>query len=282
MDTFEEVVAGAPSPAPTYARNQLEGHSTRDTSPASLVGEERTSTHISIHIRGSRQRNAPDGRQYQGGSARADAPNYAIMCLDKQTRDEVLQAGWAGTWKHFTGLLDLSDVLGTSNPPSDYDWLNRIHLNFSIAEYLRLFGVIIDPFVHIQPSRNQGPLLQGISIIKHLELFFQDPYLSGTNPWGVFYYVNLFKSWFKEDEKYFRMEQTPCQKTVVDWILTFAFPYIKGIPNIHLVGSIKTSTKKKWYHILEREYLELKYDYRTHDYDHALELANILGTPTYA
>lgn len=37
-----------------------------------------------------------------------------------------------------------------------------------------------------------------------------------------------------------------CQKILVDWILSFAKPFIEHIPEIQLAGSIEHSTRQKW------------------------------------
>jgi hypothetical protein len=42
------------------------------------------------------------------------------------------------------------------------------------------------------------------------------------------------------------MSHDPCHTEVVDWNLTFAFPFIKYIPTIRLTGTIKTHQRKKW------------------------------------
>ncbi|KAL1801663.1 hypothetical protein ACET3X_002005 [Alternaria dauci] len=112
----------------------------------------------------------------------------------------------------------------------------------------------------------------GISGLKHFELFFTSPY--GPNrrstPWYNSGHSNT-------------VEVYPCQKTTVDWILTFRFPYLKDIPNVHLIGSIKSCTKFRWYYILGKEYEQRKLDYRTHGYDQAAEIAVLLeGTMDHA
>ena len=38
----------------------------------------------------------------------------------------------------------------------------------------------------------------------------------------------------------------PCQKTLIDWILSFAAQYLKQIQKVKLTGYIKTETKRKW------------------------------------
>jgi hypothetical protein len=53
-------------------------------------------------------------------------------------------------------------------------------------------------------------------------------------------------------------------------------PFRQRYTNVHLAGSIKTVTKNKWYYILDHEYRERKWDFRTHRYDHSKAFAVIL------
>jgi hypothetical protein len=47
--------------------------------------------------------------------------------------------------------------------------------------------------------------------------------------------------------------EVACQKDVVDWILTLALPYLRGIPSITLSGHIKNSTRAKWERMFANE-----------------------------
>jgi hypothetical protein len=60
------------------------------------------------------------------------------------------------------------------------------------------------------------------------------------NPWWDYRAVNRYHHWFQNDPPLSNMAKTPCQAVVVDWILTFAFPYIKHISTIKLTSAIKT------------------------------------------
>lgn len=78
------------------------------------------------------------------------------------------------------------------------------------------------------------------------------------------------------------MQCYPCQKTVVDWIMTVAFPFIKDIPNVWLSGAVNTTSKKKWKYILNANYkVPLKKDsFRGFDFHNEINV--ILGRPVYA
>ena len=224
---------------------------------------------------------------YHHGSRFASAQgelNYNILALNKATRADALKAGWEGTWKHFKAPGDLLDVLDPTIVSSAYVWLSRVHLSWTLTEYLSFFGVSIHPAISIDASRSKGHVLQGISGLRYLEMSFRSPYgaASSDNPWSYFYTHNRQNAWFYNNTNYRNMAMAPCQKIIVDWIMTFAFPYIKTIPNVRLAGAVKRTTKEKWYYILEREYRERKYDFRTHGYHHPQELASILGRPIHA
>jgi hypothetical protein len=63
-----------------------------------------------------------------------------------------------------------------------------------------------------------------------------------------------------------------------EWILTFAFPYIKNIPHVTLDGCIKTAVRKRWDFILADEYNNRELDYpRIHDYNWEEEMKDILS-----
>jgi hypothetical protein len=211
---------------------------------------------------GSRRHNTPAADENDDAGERPDPPNYAVLGLNKSLRKEALQAGWVGTRKYFIDFSYLRKTLNADIKPSKYNCLSRIQLNQSISQYLDLFGVDFDPVVQIQTANSSGAMLQAIPGLRHLELYFRSPYRRLPFP-----------------QQDWNINSYSCQKIMVDWVLTFAFPYIKHIPNVHLAGSVKTSSKRWWYYILKKEYRERKIDYRTHGYDHAQELAKIVEFP---
>jgi len=216
-------------------------------------------------------------------AARSDPPNYEILALSKSIRKEALKAVWVGTWKHFVRPSYFADALGANVIPLTYAWLTRLHLNFSSEDYFSFFGVSIDPNVSLSPANSKGQLLSNISELRHLELSFRKPYdiHRNRNPWSTFRDHNRHHTWFQVDQKYRSMPSIPCQKVMVDWILTFAFPFIRNIPNVYLVGAVKRVTKQKWDYILAREYAGRKFDDCSHGFEHARELAALLGRQPY-
>jgi hypothetical protein len=225
----------------------------------------------------------------RGDATKRTLPNRNIFLMCKQVRHEALRAGWETGYKHFTHWRYVSNVLEASMTPFGFNWLNKIHINFTITEWFEFFGVSIDPVIHIYDTSKieqlQALVPRGL---KHLEFYFRDPYyhISGTwlpppNPWGE--YRSRFGpfDWFQDDDNLVAMEGNVCQKTVVDWLMTFAFEFIKDVPHVHLGNAVKTCTKEKWCNILRRTYRVPTAECSAH-YDHAQELKAILGRPVYA
>ena len=212
---------------------------------------------------GSSKHVVPNPIEEPNSAARSDAPNYAVLLLNKGLRDEALRAGYQDSRKHFTSHFHLQSVINAS-PTSPYKLLSRIHLHFNLSHYFEFFGINTQPVIQHSVSRSHGSILQGVPELRHLELFFPSPYGPDQNktPW------RHHSTW---------SQVYPCQKTAVDCILTFAFPYIKDIPHVHLIGCIKSCTKFKWYYILNKEYEQRKEDYRTHGHNHEVEVAALLG-----
>jgi hypothetical protein len=209
---------------------------------------------------GYKGQQVPSQIEEPGLAARPDAPNYAVFRLNKSLRQEALRAGFQGNRKHFSSEFNLAPVIHAS-VTCTYNQLSRIYLHQTISEYFNLFGIYTRPVFRRSARVCDGSLLAGIAGLKHLELFFTSPYGAHReeNPWTAY-----------------SRGMHPCQKTAVDCILTFAFPYIKDIPHVHLIGSVKSCTKFKWYYILGKEFEERKQDYRTHGYDHAAEVEALL------
>ncbi|KAF2657870.1 hypothetical protein K491DRAFT_594063 [Lophiostoma macrostomum CBS 122681] len=208
--------------------------------------------------------------------------NMNIFLVNKQIRDEALKSGWEGTWKHFSLRYILKDVLQCPNPPTEFNWLSRIELHLSASGFIGLFGVEVYPEIHIDASCSYGHLLQRILNLKQLRLRFRSPYDGPqANPWRDYVQHRRYADVIQSDPRCKDMVKFPCQRILVDYILTFAFPFIKHVPNIYLAGCIKSKQKADWDRIFATEYYERSKDYRTHGYDQDAALEQILGTPVY-
>jgi hypothetical protein len=220
-----------------------------------------------------------DLKQYE---QRSDFPNYAVFRVSKQFYKEAMTAGWVGTPKQFSWTCTLKDVLGCPNPPPVPNWLSIVYLEFSMSEYFDMFGVQVTPSIRINPARCQGKVLQQMNTLTELTFHFPNPHESHDyeNPWGMTVKWNeSFQAVIKGMRKY------PCWKTIVDWILVFAFPFIKHVPKVHLRGCIKTAVKHKWAHLLDIEFANRNLsagEKRTagFDYGHAVEAIQSISGST--
>jgi hypothetical protein len=194
-----------------------------------------------------------------------DVPNNNVLLVSKQVRIEALKATWEGTWKHFMWDSKVNfngrnmrispfDTVMTAVRPGPWNWISKIELNYSTQAWFWFFNIEVWPRVHFSramPRLTNGALLKEISTLKELRLVFPSPYdHRQKHPW-----VNFFCSAFYTSEEYSNLDANerklykdshtrPCFRTLVDWILTVAFPFVKHVPNIYLKGYIKTKLKE--------------------------------------
>jgi hypothetical protein len=139
----------------------------------------------------------------------------------------------------------LISALSLTVRPPNYKWLTRIHLDFTIDEYFEFFG--ISTTLPLQLQNDNDHLLRAIDGLRHLELFFRKSYghSGNSNIWTRSYIQNRQKDWFRVDTNYAGIAKQPCQKAVIQSIMTFAFPSIKDIRHIHLAGDIQECINNK-------------------------------------
>lgn len=122
----------------------------------------------------------------------------------------------------------------------------------------------VDPHFHIKTAQSLGSRLQDIEGLRDLQLHFGSPdggWLG--SPWGGFGSKQGLARYGGED-------YVCCQRTVVDWICTFAHPFILGPDvTVTLAGAVKKGTKDKWEAIFNGD--------RAHD--QATAMAAIFNTP---
>ncbi|KAF2000618.1 hypothetical protein P154DRAFT_465878, partial [Amniculicola lignicola CBS 123094] len=192
-----------------------------------------------------------------------DLPGVPPPCLDvlltnKKVHEEALQAVWNTSRKCFLApvFFDLAVKSGVG-PALKYNILGRIRLNFTNKSWFEFFGVIVDnSTIQVNSTSSMGHRLSGLSRTTDLELHFRDPedgYLG--DPWPT-------------------VEKTTCQSVMVDWIMTFAYPFIRHISTVKIIGYVKRPQKDRWEYILSSEVAG-----RPHGFDHATALATILNTP---
>jgi hypothetical protein len=183
-----------------------------------------------VVVLGSNHRNSPPRRYHDVESAaRPDPPNYTTLRVNKTIRAEALKAGWEGTAKRFVEVDSLIDMLAApvSATPS-FKWLTQVQIEFDFLQYFEFFGVKIHPTLQIVAADSKGSLLKVCTSLIDLELFFRDPYSIHDNPWQTFVDRRYSDDWFQQDIRYTSMSRFPCHTEVVDWIITFAFPFYQG------------------------------------------------------
>ncbi|PVH99536.1 hypothetical protein DM02DRAFT_711294 [Periconia macrospinosa] len=177
-----------------------------------------------------------------------------LLLVSKKVRQETLSAVWVGTTKRFTEPLVLEKCADTPLPPHPH-WLTSIHLDMTLFDLFRIFEVNVNPTLHFGSSGGHvyGSILVNMPSLKSLEISVNCPReleegrKPDHNPWKIFR---------EESQQHPNMEVKPCFKVAVDWMLMGAFPYIKGIPHVELLGAVKTSLKQKWGYILSQAYVE--------------------------
>lgn len=53
---------------------------------------------------------------------RLELPNYKLLSVSKQVREEVLEAGWTGTYKHFVSTHKFYSALDTNTVSPVPEW----------------------------------------------------------------------------------------------------------------------------------------------------------------
>ncbi|CAN9097592.1 unnamed protein product [Alternaria alternata] len=181
-------------------------------------------------------------------------PNIALLSVNRQTYIEALQAGWENTRKCFFSTLHFSSVLAATTKPK-YNWLNHIILDFTMIDWFDMFNLkdMLDsePRTYLQKgnSKSFSTLLSTLDKLSTLQLWFRSPdeghwwYPVGIQTILVDKLNNI---WDDND-----VRRTCCQRTMVDLIMTFAWPCVKDLrAKVTVGGILKEDTKKKWNELL--------------------------------
>ncbi|KAF2659956.1 hypothetical protein K491DRAFT_688810 [Lophiostoma macrostomum CBS 122681] len=197
------------------------------------------------------------------------APQLSILRVSKQVYAEAMKAGWEGTRKCFFDL-HVFEVIADSEagPKSQFNCLGKIELNFTHKMYFQFFGVEDDASnhtIHLDSSKSKGSYLTRIPNLTELRIRFRN----FEDGWLGFPWTDSYST---DPRDY--LSVTCCQRTMVDWIMTLAFPFIKSLPKVTLEGYVRKPSKDKWEHILQMDK-----DGVAHGFDHGKELSAILSTP---
>ncbi|KAI7470146.1 hypothetical protein KC357_g6240 [Hortaea werneckii] len=197
--------------------------------------------------------------------------NLGILSLSKKTREAALYALWKQTTKVFRSPqripcrrlrssdptfpdTDISGIL-TYIPSRFRPYLNRIQLALDNVELLLLFGVplpgINDAFT-VRPSPPPAHIfLTLLPHLKYLDIYFQSTARRSYNPWHTTEMTpDRDRRTYLTEELGMDLARMPCQRILQEWILTYAYEYIRGISRVELSGFIKAPVKKKWERLL--------------------------------
>ncbi|KAG9388428.1 hypothetical protein A1F94_001320 [Pyrenophora tritici-repentis] len=203
-------------------------------------------------------------------------PQVSMLALNKTIRGEVIHTAWMLMRSCFfnRGLFE-SAINAPPGAAEPYKYLGKIELNFTNYGYFGFFGVTVGTNrLHITASSSLGPRLQALENLHDLHLRFRTPSdgYSGSALYNLMHNtddrLDLYDRHYSLDLK------GDCQRTVVDWICTFAYPFLidkckQGKLKVALTGAVKTDTKEKWEAIFK--------DKREHD--QAAAMADILNKP---
>ncbi|KAF2110603.1 hypothetical protein BDV96DRAFT_603691 [Lophiotrema nucula] len=187
------------------------------------------------------------------------APCTALQLVSKDVQEGVLKAGWEGLRKCFlchqifTAVADSKTGLAVR-----FNFLGKIRLDFTNDSWFRFLGIEIHPIFQQDATQSLARYLSSLSELTDLEIFFRSP--------GDGYRGDPWAS----------SRRTSCQTTLVDWILKLAFPHIKHIYNVKLIGFIKKPQREHW-----QRTLHLACNKSLSDYDEAAEIDAIFETPIH-
>lgn len=111
--------------------------------------------------------------------------------------------------------------------------MRKICLELSMAEWALWTGIPIDPGW----TRPDWTFKQTIPQLDDLQIYFKSPKHNLTS---------------RDTTPDALLRVLPCQKMAVDSVLAYLWPMVKDIGKIHLTGTLKNSSLKRWTHIHKR------------------------------
>jgi hypothetical protein len=193
-----------------------------------------------------------------------DKPDLALLRVCQATHEEMLHVGWAVMRKRlFDPRAFVTATEAHLGPAMRFSCLKTIELCMTKKDLFDFFGVEMDPQFKVDESLCCGRYLQGLTGVTDLQLRFR--YLNegySNTPWGeVPHKIGLRRY---NDHRY-----VCCQRTLIDWIYTLAYPFVHGIETVTITGKVKTDSKQKWNANFKG----------TRAHDQAAEMAAIFATP---
>lgn len=184
-----------------------------------------------------------------------DTPSYGyeldwnVLTLNKeiyQLVQPIIQRGTIKSLRYYYVILE------ALNPAHNFvNDLIRLQLTFSDTEYIGFFHLILPGLRHfVYQDNTHATALSQLPQLKYLELWFDAPFdPEESNVW----YLQWETRASLDIDKYAQVHRFPCRKTMIDWILTAAFPYIQHVRTVNVTGYVKTVTRNKWLEIFRNK-----------------------------
>lgn len=172
-------------------------------------------------------------------------PDVAVFSLRRIVRTRTKHVLWMHTRKVFTAPR-LASMHGATFITAPFrDFLTHVELAFSHSAFLEFFRIDLPgfsgSFKSVYPAVvGPLPVVAVFPTLRSLDLSFRSAVSKLNSPWShpdAFAY-ELFPG--------IDLERHPCQKTLVDMIMAFAYQHVRHVPQVRLVGYVKTETKLKW------------------------------------
>ncbi|KAL1594396.1 hypothetical protein SLS60_010156 [Paraconiothyrium brasiliense] len=173
-----------------------------------------------------------------------DHPNTQLLLLNRQVHDEAVSTVWSASTLRFRSSTSLAIFSAHSQVRTPELPLRRVQLELSAADYFELIGIRPRrgaPFAAGAAGMSLSRLKQRLEDLVHLDLRFMSPnHPDARCPWAALARAR-------------GISEHSCQKTWIDWFLTFALKYFIGWKvRVTMSGCIKDSTRAKWEPILKQ------------------------------
>ncbi|KAK5120828.1 hypothetical protein LTR85_005895 [Meristemomyces frigidus] len=180
-----------------------------------------------------------------------------LLSLNKSINTKLMPIIEYWTIKHIDQTDTLS-ILVNDDAATVLRCLNRVQLSFTDAEYFDFFYVSLPGY---PPEEERGwgvdttawdrdgeapaMAISRLPNLRYLELWFDATlHCVGSNPWAG------RKSGTHLAQLGIDARRFPCRKGMIDWIMCFAYRYIKDVPRVNMASYVKTVTRNKWLDVL--------------------------------
>jgi hypothetical protein len=121
-------------------------------------------------------------------------------------------------------MFQLTSVFDAGRTPN-LNWLNKVLLDFHMSEWFKFFDVPVHPYFHMESLSSLGYIIPALPGLSDLQLWFRSPNDEWMySPWSDWNTTSLYIC---------------CQRIIIDWIMTFVWPFIVGVPKVVIGGAVK-------------------------------------------